>query len=59
MDTVVACLLQVDYNDSSQHIAKHKKARYDAECRAEALSLAKRIGVAATASELGLRTRQI
>ena len=49
----------MDGNDSSQHIAKHRKARCSAEYRAEALSLAKRIGVAATTSKLGLRTRQI
>ncbi|AUB78260.1 transposase [Spiribacter roseus] len=38
---------------------KRKRVRYSAEYRAEALSLAERIGVAAAASELGLHATQI
>jgi len=44
---------------ASNSMSKRKNARYSAEYRAEALSLAERIGVAAAASEFGLHATQI
>jgi len=44
---------------AANDMPKRRKARYSAEYRAEALSLAERIGVAAAASELGLHATQI
>ena len=40
-------------------MSEQKRARYSAEYRAEALSLAERVGVAAAARELGLYATQI
>ena len=44
---------------ASNSMSKRKNARYSAQYRAEALSLAERVGVAAAASELGLQATQI
>ena len=44
---------------TSNRMSKRKNARYSAEYRAEALSLAERVGVAAAASEIGLHATQI
>ena len=44
---------------ASNSMSKRRKSRYNAEYRAEALSLAERIGVAAASSELGLHATQI
>lgn len=44
---------------AAKKMPKRRKAHHSADYRAEALTLAKRIGVAAAASELGLHATQI